>query len=472
MHNRLLPVIAAVAMSALVGACASAPPGARKAQRLLEAGDYAGAERVATAELQRYPRSAPLWRIKMKAAMGRGDSDSAVKLYGEWVALRGGETDTTAVRTLALTTLWRGLRVPSAAIRTKTIQAIERLEVEDLADAVAELMADDEDEVAAAAAVALLKSHPQAPYLAAELAKSDSAKARAIAIAGIGRKIGKLAREDLVRALSDRDAAVRRAAVVAVLRFADSKELDRLVSLAHDDPDGPLRARVIRGLAGKEHAKLFELSQAALFDPFLGARLAAVQLLDKLGGNAARDKLNEVARSMDMMVAFRAAVVVRRSGGAPAVELMQQGMASKEWTIRASALNALDKVVSRDRAMTMAIAALGDSQVQVKLSAARLLMRLGNKRRAKSALLAVARGDNLAAAVDASIDLIRLGDGVGIATLQKGAASTDGDLRRRAIRAHQITRVLTTSLVTSLADERIENRIIAAEILLALTDKN
>jgi HEAT repeat protein len=469
MPNRSLPIIAAVLLAAFVGACASAPPGARKAQRLLDAGDYAGAERVASAELERYPRHASLWHIKMKAAMGRGDSDSAVSLYKEWVVLRGGETDTKAVRTLALTTLWRGLRVPSGSIRTKTIQAIERLEVEDLAEEVAELIADDDDEVAAAAAVALLKSHPQAPHLAAELAKSDSAKARAIAIAGIGRKVGKLARADLVDALSDRDAAVRRAAVTAVLKFAEAEDLDRLVTMAHDDPDGPLRARVIRGLANKQHAKLLELGQAALLDPYLGARLAGVHLLDKLG---ARDKLTEVAQSMDMMVAFRAAIAVHSAGGAPAVELMQQGVASKEWTIRASALNALDRVVSRDRALQMATAALGDSQVQVKLAAARLLMRLGDNKRAKTELLAVARGDDLAAAVDASIDLVRLGDSVGIATFEKAGASADSDLRRRAIRAHQVSRVLTTSLVTSLADELIENRIIAAEILLALTDED
>ena len=186
----------------LAVACASLPPEIAAAKRELANGSYAQAEASAEKAMVQHPDHPVLWRVRIQAVHGQGQARRAVDLYRQWHGARGAH-DRKVLERLALTTLWQGLRVPSTQVRTRTIQAVERQEVEQLADDVDRRMTDDSDPVAAAASVALLRSRPGAPRIVSQLLASESAQARAIAVEGIGRKIGKRARDDLLFALGD-----------------------------------------------------------------------------------------------------------------------------------------------------------------------------------------------------------------------------------------------------------------------------
>jgi hypothetical protein len=248
-------------------ACGSMPPGAKKAQRLLKAGDFAGAEKVADDELARFPKHPTLWRIKIQAGMLAGDAAGAVDDYGRWLDIRGAH-DRDILATMAKTTLWQGLRVPSAAVKTEAIQTIERLEVEALAQDVSDRIADEDDAVAAAAAVALLRAHPQAPHIATELLSSDDPRARAIAVEGIGRKIKATAREDLLPMLGDSDPVVRRAAAFAVGAMETDEDTAALARVAREDADGAVRAAALRGLGRGKRTNVLPTARAALIDEY------------------------------------------------------------------------------------------------------------------------------------------------------------------------------------------------------------
>ena len=169
----------------LACACGGLPPEVKRARDLLERGWYRDAERAADRALDGYPGHPVLWRVKIQAAMGQRDAQRAVALYKEWHTTRqpGPDShDRVVLRRMALSTLWQGLRVPSGRVQARTIQAIERLEIEKLARDVADRITDDDDVVAAAAAVALLRSDFNAPRVATQLLSSEVAEARAIVI--------------------------------------------------------------------------------------------------------------------------------------------------------------------------------------------------------------------------------------------------------------------------------------------------
>src|SRR5688572_25629135 len=111
---------------------------------------------------------------EMRDALGAGDARRAVELYAAWRARRGAD-DRDALRLIARTTLWQALRARASAIQTAAIQAVERLDLDELAPEVADLVADDDDRVAAAAASALLSAHPQAPEVLVDLLRSEDA---------------------------------------------------------------------------------------------------------------------------------------------------------------------------------------------------------------------------------------------------------------------------------------------------------
>ncbi|HUH03671.1 MAG TPA: hypothetical protein VML75_16870, partial [Kofleriaceae bacterium] len=160
------PILVAAALLLVAPSCGGPPPGAERADRLLARGDFDGAEREADSELARFPKHPSLWRIKIRAALGRSDNRAAVTHYAEWRGLRNAD-DAGLLRLLANTVLWQGLRVPSPALNVKTLQVIERLELESFADDVNERVLHDDDYIAAAAAVAVMRSYPPAPRVAA-----------------------------------------------------------------------------------------------------------------------------------------------------------------------------------------------------------------------------------------------------------------------------------------------------------------
>lgn len=401
----------------------------------------------------------------MRAALGSGDARRAVELYGSWRQKRG-DDDPDALRMLATTTLWQGLRASSPAIQAQSIQAIERLEIEALSSDVAELVTSEDDLVAAAAAAALLSAHPSAPQVLTDLLKSEDAAARALAVDGIGRKAGEYARDDLVSMLRDPDPRVRRAAIGAVGRFAAGADLDLLASLAAGDKDGSVRARALRALASRSADGRSELARRALADAYRGARMAAIDLLARDGSDAARAALVELAGSPDLEISLpAAAALLRGEDTRAAVAVIERALAAPGWTARAAAINAAGAAPRAD-ALRIGGRAIVDPRAEVRLAAARLLLHLGNDRRARVELAAALGSSDPLVRIDAAIDLVRIGDPRGAPVMDKLARSASAEVRRAAVQAHASARRVTPGLVAALADSDATLRLAAAELIL------
>lgn len=457
-----------IALIAFLGACGGSPAGVRRAENLLRSGDYEGAERTADEELARYPRHPVLWRVKIRAALARGDADRSVALYEEWRALRGGDHDPRALRVMAMATLWQGLHVPSADIKRRSIRAVEKLELEPLAEPVAERMGDDDITVQATAAVAILRSHPDAPYVATMALSSDNPEARAIAIAGIGRKIGAPARDDILAATRDPDARVRRAAVGALAGIARNADAPRLAEIARTDADGQTRARALRALAELRYDAV-PAARTALRDDYLGVRLAAVHVLDRAGGDATVDELLLLARGDDAFVALRAGVALARRGRTePALAAVDRALASDQWTVRAAALNAVAEIASPELGLPIVERAAADPAIGVRLAAARALLRFDRKAAAIELFAAGLASDDPGQRLHAAIDLARAGDRRGAETIAALAGHENPDIREQAVWAHVHLGAPTAALAAALADDSAAVRVTAAEVLLTI----
>jgi HEAT repeat protein len=466
LERRTIAVVVAIVAAGLA-ACGGMPPGAQRAQRLLDQGDYAGARQAADQELGHFPRHPTLWHVKIRAALGQGDASRAVADYAAWRKLRGDE-DRGALKTMALTTIWQGLRAPSASLRVAAVQAVERHEIDALAQAVAQRMEDDDDSVAAAAAIAVLRAYPQAPDLATRMMSSDNPVARLIAIEGVARKVGKYAHDDLALGLRDPDARVRAAAARALAAMKDPADTANLTASAAGDPDGQVRAEALQALAAGNRGDLVAVGRKALADQYLGARLAAVALLER-----ARDRatIEAAVRGPDKMVALRAAVALRKLGGAAPEGLaaaVKAALADPAWPVRASGLNSAGAIVDGAALTAIAIAALADTSVEVRLAAARLLLAHDGRDRALPVLVAALAAPTPEPRLEAAIDLARLEDERGVETIAALAGNADAGVRTAAVRAHGTIRRITPALVAALADASPAIRIEAASTLLGL----
>lgn len=430
---------------------------AKRAQTLIDAGDYAAAAQLAAAELEKNPKDGDLWRVRIRAALGQHDAPAAVAHYQSWHDLRGGD-DPAAMRMMALTTLWQALESPSAQAQIEAIRAVERLELERLADAVAERMTADDDVVAAAAAIAILRAYPQAPGLATELLASERPEARVIVVDGIGRKIGSRAADDLRPLIADPDPRVRRAVVRALGAIADRADTERLSKVATGDGEHDVRAAALSALAKGKRGDLSSLAKSALADEHLGVRVAAVVLLDASGDD---QTLTTLLTGSDVVVAAHAARALARDLPVESAAALDRAIGDADWTIRAGALNLAQSVVGKDGARRRAAAALGDAELEVRLAAARLLD--GDP---KAIEVFVAALSDAAVRLSAAIDLAALGDERGLAALADLIKATQPSVRRGAASGYGMARRADAGLVVALADDDPLVRIAAAEVIL------
>ena len=458
-----LPALATVFA---LSACTSASPQARQARTLLARGEYQAANRAADQGLAERPDDADLWRVKLRAQLAAGDAKGAVRAYQDWLTRRGSH-DREALREMARTTLWQGLQAPAPALVAESVQIVERHAIEAFAHDVAELVTADSDQVAAAAAVAVISVHPHAPRVLVDILKSEDAQARAIATAGIGRRVGHHARADVVPMLEDSSPLVRRAAITAVAGFASSKDLDTFAAMAASDPDGAVRALALRTLARKGAGGRFDVAKAAVADDYKGARLAGIDLLVEIDSAEARALLAELVTGDSELALPAAAALLRagdRSGALP--QVLEAELAQPAWNRRAAAVNAVSGG-PRELALRMAGRAIVDPRAEVRLAAARLLIQLGGDDRAQRELEQALASPDAMIRIDAATDLLRLGAG-GEEVLTAMAQHKDGDIRRAAVMAHASARRITSGLAFALADPNPELRLAAADLLLTL----
>jgi HEAT repeat protein len=483
------PVLRVVSMLALLACGACTPPAAQKARALMAQGDPAGAEAAADQGLATDPGHDELWRLKIQAALAGGDAGRAIELYQTWHGRRG-EHDRELLGRLARLTLAQGLRVPSGQVRAAAVQAIERQEIVSLARDVAARIEDEEDLVAAAAAVALLRSAPGAADVAAQLLRSEDPAARALVITGVARKLGKATRDSVRAALNDRDAGVRRAAVRALPRMAEPGDWQRLAAMAGADPDARVRIAALQALSrlpGRDpvpEAAVAAARQALAStgqDAPLGAQLAAIALLARQGDTAA---LQGLAATAEPVLACAAAEALAGRTPTLLAEAIQRGLAEPAPDVRQAVLEAARKLPDAEAAR-LARAHAQDPSWEVRLVAARVLLYLGETgdaalRQQAAPIFAAALADAAAEVperlrVQAAIDLARMGDARGSAALTELGASTDPSVRQAVVGAYPLVRArqpdvaqaLLLVLARGLADEAPLVRILAAETLVA-----
>lgn len=454
-----LPSVLVISLALATSACGPSA-GAKRAQAFLDRGDYPGAAQAADAELGKRPTDAALHRIRLRAALGMGDARGAVDHYQAWRAGKG--EDLGGLRTMAMTTLWQGLRSSAPTLRLQTIRAIERLELEDFARDVVMRLGDDDDVVAAAAAVAVLRSHPQAGELARDMLRSEDPAARAIAVEGIGRKVGKRAADDLRAALTDGDPRVRAAAGFAVGRLGDAADTAALVTLA-GDASAEVRTTALRALAQGKRGAQDGLVERGLADEALGARLAAVELAH--AGHGA-DGVRALLGHRDPMVAAAAARLIKDPTlAAPAVD---RALADDDVATRVGAVGLAQAALGKALALPRLRTAVADPAPAVRVAAARALAYADERAAAITVLAELAGGADVDASLDAAAELVHLGDERGRPVLARLAASDDPVIRHGVVSAHLAARVITPGLWLALADDVPANRIDAAAALIAL----
>ena len=452
-----------VPLLAVASACGSSAA-ERRAQSLYDQGDFQGAARSADADLASNPGDAGLHRIELRARLAGGDAQGAVDGYLAW--RRGNVDDTIALRLLAETTLQQALRSPSTAVKVEAIGTIEDLEIESLADDVIQRMGDQDDQVQAAAAAAVLHAHPQAGEILANMLTSDDPIARAIAVRGMARKVGVHAADDLRNATRDPDARVRHEAIAGLAPLDDAATTDVLVGLAQGDPDDGVRAAALMALAHGARGDLHAVAHAALADKSLGVRIAAVDLVALSNDGAT---LHALLTDVDPIVAAHAARASAKADPAGAAAAIDRALADAQPETRAAALNLAAAAIGKDAAATRAQAALADQAISVRLAAARVLAAAGRTQPALDAFAAALATGEPDDKIEAAADLARLGDPRGVAALSDLTKTADSVPRRRAaVGAHLTARHITPGLVTALADAAPEVRVDAARTLWLL----
>ncbi len=435
---------------------------ARPSIALYEKGDYAGAARAAEEGLARHPDEDALWGMRIRAALALGDGPAIATAYRAYVERRH-EDDDELLRDVAVATLRQALASPSARLQIVAIGAIQDAELHGLADDVAERMGADDDRVAAAAAVAVLRGYPQAPQVASDMLRSEDPEARRIAVEGIARKIGDQAADDLQRAAIDTDARVRR---IAIRWLGELKVRAAVPVLTRRlrDPDEAVRATTVTALGRLGQGDLAQVATVALADRALAVRLAGLALLVELKQTAALTRLAEA--DPEPLVAAEAALAVARPE--LAARALAAALASEQWTHRAGAANLARRVLGPVQAFELARRLAEDPEVGVRLAAARVLAAGGDRAAAWTMFAhALTSPDH---ALQAATELAIQGDPRGLAALDAAVvdAAHPAEDRAAAVAAHRSARRITPGLVAALADPSGLVRAEAAAVLVVL----
>ncbi len=448
-----LPALALILLTACVDH-------ARPSVALYDKGDYAGAARAADEGLSSHPDDDALWGMRIRAALALGDADGVAKAYTAYGKTRDG-LDKELVRDLAVATLGQALASPSAKLKIAAIQAVQEAELEALAEQVAQRMGDEDDRVAATAAVAVLRAYPQAPQVATDALKSENADARRIAIDGIGKKVGKLAAPDLEKAGEDPDARVRATAIRWLGSIKDKDAIELLTKRLHD-PDEAVRAASATAIAQIGIGNLEAFGKTALKDPALSVRLAGVELLVAAHRE---DELIPLVDDPDVSVGVAAAIAVHKTHPELGEKAVSRAIGAKDWAIRAGVANSLVRALDKPRVLAVAHQLASDPDVHVRLAAARALAHGGDKPGA-IAIFAAALDD-----VQAAADLADLGDARGTAALETAVrdAHHTPEQRVAAANAHRAAHRVTAGLVAALADGNALVRVEAAATLAVLS---
>jgi HEAT repeat protein len=359
---------------------------------------------------------------------------------------------------------------PDAGARLRATRLIAELADPALDRELPARLADEDARVRAVAAAALAPQSEVARNALVSLLAGPDARARALALDGVGALDG--AAEVLARLAHDPDAGVRARVAQALARPPRELSADALlVGLAGDD-DAGVRAAAIRSLGDRGGSGALELAGRALADGALAVRLAALDAIARLDPSPRR--LAEIAArtgaaSLDKFVALRAAVKLAKLGArATALATVREAATDPHAAVRVAAMNAAGEL--GDAGAPLAGAALADRDLEVRLAAASALAALGHPDQARPTLAALSTETPPAQAprlrLDAADELARLGDARGVAFLSAAVRAPDPHTRQAALARFGLYPAGAGALVSALADPQLSVRLTAAEILL------
>ena len=356
--------------------------------------------------------------------------------------------------------VWRSLTAPDAAERREATRVAVEVADPVLSEGLAQRLGDPDPTVRALAACALLPEVPEArELLRASLSSADPA-ARVAALDGVGALGDGVTQAARLTTDPDQSVRARAAWMLAVLRAAEAAEyLERLLG----DPAPGVRAEALRALASVTVERAAAHAESALSDAALSVRLAGLTTLARAAADHSqfRDRLLALAGGADRFVALRAAVHLDRLG-ADALAAVENAAADRHAAVRAAAMNAAGEL--RERGRALALAHLGDGDLEVRLAAARALLASGgDSGRARSVFRAALATPFRLEAAD---ELARLGDAEGRRAVAFATHDADATIRRSAVASLGALSPEAPELGEALADRDAAVRLTAARTLL------
>jgi HEAT repeat protein len=343
------------------------------ARAQLARGDYDGADRTLKSAVA--AGSSDALALQMRVHLGKGQPESAVKLYQK-------RRDSDLLRALALGTIWAAMRHRDPDVRLAGIQVARRLDAGQLATEMARRLDDPDERVRTWAAVALSGVPGGADVLQRQLDSKDP-QARSIAIVAVGRLAKAKALPAIERQAGHRSAVVRAASADALQ--ASGVRSDRAVALLTKlikDEKREVRLAAAKALLTLAIPGSQKAIREGLQDDYLPVRKATLQIYDRLAKDDALPYLREAARGEDISLALLAGrLLAKRGETQPVLDAVAKGLVDKRWTIRVVALNTASMLEDRV-AWDLAKRALRDAEPAVRLAAVRLFIAHGKDKAA------------------------------------------------------------------------------------------
>lgn len=348
----------------------------------LRRGDLAGAKRIVRQGLRENPDSEKLLDLKLRVDLLIRDWKAAAATYEKLRPMVYEREELAARRLLVAQSLWGGLKQKEVTLRRSAARAANALGVSGLNVALRKAVEDPDPLVRVYANAALLPQNFDGWLGLMKLSHSPKGEVRRAAAETL-EKISDRSYvfKTLTRLAEDPDPQVRSMALRSLASVSQKKRrlfhraLKLLVS-ALKDPAGPVRAEAASLLARFKGKVRVEWVRETLKDPSLAVRLAALRGLKK--EKKTEKELRAVAKGDDLFLALRATVTLSKRGfqeGCGAV--LERAMASKDWAVRAAALNAASSMKKCPQAPKAVARGLEDTHPRVRLAAARTALHSG-----------------------------------------------------------------------------------------------
>lgn len=354
------------------------PQAAVETRDLLDRGDLEAARRTIDRGVKAQPKNATLRRLAIRVRVAQNDRSGAVQTYRGWLDQRGKDLD--MLQHLSLSVLRWGLAHRDPRVRLAAIHGARRTDADALETAVAERLNDPDSVVRSWAAVAMSRTRAGADVLEAQL-RSPNPRARAVAVANLGRIAKEAALATLKRFAGDPEPEVRAALARGIAGLKQGSVLGLLERLA-GDKDRAVRRDAIAALGRLGRPAVVKAVRRALSDSYVGVRLAAVLALAELRGDAAGPRLRELAEGADPTIALRAGVRLARLGeDQPVLNAIAKALVHRRWPIRVAACNAAASLGNKHPVARKLVAerALKDPEPRVRIAGARAVLALGDE---------------------------------------------------------------------------------------------